>query len=71
MKLEVSRCYILTSDGKEKKFRVIKRDSRGVLIIRYCETGIEEDFYTKTSIGGFSEDFTIIEFNCEDCDGNP
>lgn len=71
MKLVVGKCYILTSDGKQKKFRVIARDSRGMIIIRDCETKEEEDFIIDTNHGGFSEYFTLVEFNCEECDGKP
>ena len=69
MRLEVSRCYTLTNNGRVIRFRVVRYDSRGLLTIRICETQLEEDLYKDTLKGGLYEDFTITEFNCEECDG--
>ena len=71
MRLEVTKCYELVSDGESKRFRVIKNAKDNRLTIRYCETGEEEEFYTETAEGGFSEDWSIEEIDCEDCDGKP
>lgn len=71
MKLQVGKCYILTSYGKQRKFRVVKNVSNAHITIRDCETKHEEDFLTDTNKGGFSPDFTIKEFDCMDCDGEP
>ena len=68
MKLEVSKCYVLTNDGNQKKFRVVVYDSRGSIIIKDCKTGKEEDFINETSKGGFSEDYTLTEIDCNECD---
>lgn len=71
MRLQVGKCYTLTSYGKQKKFRVIRNISNIQVFIRDCETRKEEEFFTETSKNGFSGDFTIIEFDCMECDGNP
>jgi hypothetical protein len=71
MKLQVGKCYALTSDNKTKKFRVIKNITGTQIIIKDCETGAEEEFFTETAHGGFSDDFTIVEFDCMECDGKP
>jgi len=71
MKLEVGKCYELVSDGKSKRFRVIKKLPDNHLIIRDCESGEEEEFYTETAKGGFSEDWSVKEIDCEECDGKP
>lgn len=69
MRLEVSKCYELTNNGRVIRFRVVRYDSRGLLTIRICETQEEEDLYQDTLRGGLYEDFSIVEFNCEECDG--
>ena len=71
MKLELGKCYILTTDGVGKRFRVIMRDKFGAIKIRDCDTKQEEDFIIDTNQGGFSEDFTLVEFDCMECDGKP
>jgi len=69
MRLEVSKCYTLTNNNRVIRFRVVKYDSRGILTIRICENKVEEDLYKDTLRGGLYEDFSIIEFECIDCDG--
>lgn len=71
MKYLIGKCYELISDGKSKKFRVIKKLPTNHLIIRDCETNKEEEYYTETAKGGFSEDCSLRQINCEKCDGKP
>ncbi|MAS87461.1 MAG: hypothetical protein CMH30_05740 [Micavibrio sp.] len=69
MNIQVGKCYVLTSDGKEKRFSVIKNVSNREYYIRDCDTDIEEEFITETNKGGFSQDVTLKEIDCKDCDG--
>ncbi|MBL7888009.1 MAG: hypothetical protein JNL24_00560 [Bacteroidia bacterium] len=70
MRLQVGRCYILTSNGTVKKFRVVKNISNKKIYIRYCKTQIEEEFFTETALGGFDGYPSIEEFDCMNCDGS-